>query len=604
MRTESIAGAITDNNDHSHSTTDASDGVRFIATLITIPGEIFLQIASLLDVADVISLRKTCTIIYHLTHDRSLWSSLLQCQQYQLPLPASAVRDIPAFIASLSSEELEHLVISNDLTDRTWLLPRHPPISLNLSPCCSVQSQYKVEDGGTKTILLIEVFLDRWLLSVSHERLVEVWDLHPGASWTNKWRDGNIPPTLHISRRLPGTSMFLSCTACLNEDDNTLILAVTSNFECTFIRIQPPKSDNSEHPLEAQLEIVVVVPTPAPMLVVRAVYPPAKLAFFSYSDSYFLINWETLTNWIVDVPDREEEELWNGVIGARFLTAHHIICVRAHTVELCTLLPKVTSGPPLSDSKSSATSTHIEAQVLTHPLSSTTFRGASCSAPQLEPFPSLSGSPSPFEPPDVRMSISFLAYDVLRGLFHYRVTLVLPSPSVVATPRSSLPPHMSVRLVAAHYTAVPYNSPIINNETGVARIPRSGLSPGTRGFISACVLGPEAKRGVWVERRRGSVRRGVVGFRVMSEPTDDLDRIDEEPITHTIRLENVSDSGEESEGVKEQNWWEDAGKQIIDGQTVYEVNSYDLRDDITHCTFSEVTGTIILGTRNGEIRIL
>lgn len=58
MRTESIAGAITDNNDHSHSTTDASDGVRFIATLITIPGEIFLQIASLLDVADVISLRK------------------------------------------------------------------------------------------------------------------------------------------------------------------------------------------------------------------------------------------------------------------------------------------------------------------------------------------------------------------------------------------------------------------------------------------------------------------------------------------------------------------------------------------------------------------
>lgn len=68
-----------------------------------------------------------------------------------------------------------------------------------------------------------------------------------------------------------------------------------------------------------------------------------------------------------------------------------------------------------------------------------------------------------------------------------------------------------------------------------------------------------------------------MGFRVMSEPTDDLDRVDEEPITHTIRLENVSDSGEESEGVREQNWWEDAGKQIIDGQTVYEVNSYDLR---------------------------
>ncbi|KAL6307218.1 hypothetical protein BKA93DRAFT_94708 [Sparassis latifolia] len=341
---------------------------------------------------------------------------------------------------------------------------------------------------------------------------------------------------------------------------------------------------------------------PTPMLLVRALYPPGNLAIISHSNSFILLNWGTSERWEVDTSNPDEEELWNGIIGAKFLSARHILCIKVHCIELCTL-PALPSRSKTTQRDTIQQEARIRAHVVTYTLPRTTFRGGSFSAPHTLSQP----DPSPTEWSTTRMSISFLAFDIIRGLFHYRVSVDLPCPPMSPPPsciskEAPAPPHMAVYLVAAHHMAVPAGASA-SSHSGSMRVPRSGLTPGSRGFVTSCVLGQTGRRGVWVERRRGSVRRGIVGFATARDALEE-DGLNERATNGTQQAGQIGAAGGTDERDSDPNWWENGVEPGIDGRTVYEINSYDLRDDITHCAFAEATGRIVLGTRNGRIQVL
>ncbi|RDX48129.1 hypothetical protein OH76DRAFT_1456386 [Lentinus brumalis] len=363
----------------------------------------------------------------------------------------------------------------------------------------------------------------------------------------------------------------------------------------------------------------------------RAVDPTQSLLLLGLPTSFHLLNWITRERTVVHMLSEEEEELWNGVVGAIFLTRRHILVLKAHSLEICTLLDKPraymhrdggdggdNSGPSVGPAWQMAAAVH------SHFFPSTTFRGVSFSRPVVRESKPHPGGPS--EPEPTIVTLSFLAYDVLRGLFQCSVSVIIPLSPDSANPHIVLPPlDVEVYLVAAHNMAIP-----VAPGTDDGPTPRSGLSHGARGFISACALGPAGHRGVWVERRRGAVIRVVYGFNVHRAGSDDETDEDDDLVFGKEggsqgglmkRKDDSAKTGKWRKGQKNRgfqpgtpisaaNSEHDVDSMLarapraIEGKEVYEVNSYDLRDDITHVALSETTGVIALGTRKGDIRVL
>ncbi|OSD04879.1 hypothetical protein PYCCODRAFT_1363605 [Trametes coccinea BRFM310] len=357
------------------------------------------------------------------------------------------------------------------------------------------------------------------------------------------------------------------------------------------------------------------MPIASPVLCLRAINPEQALLLLSLPSTFHLLNWETKQRTVVHMLSEEEEELWNGVVGATFLTSRHILVLKAHSIEVCTLLDVENANQEQSQSRRVEHSPnsvpvglpgpverHMCAVVHSHYLPSTTFRGVSFAQPFIHrPSHHAGASSSQLEPSQV--STSFLAFDVLRGLFHFSVSVTLPPPSEMHSGRDAPTPiDVHIELLASHNMALPISLPppvdgITTPTEGFGTFSRSGFSQGTRGFVSSCALGPAGKRGVWVERRRGAVRRVVYAFDAVRQNAPD-NVPGEEYFGSAI--------GETTGGgkmpVKPVHTSGRAG--TIKGHEVYEVNSYDLRDDITHIAFAEATGLIALGTRKGDIRVL
>ena len=197
-----------------------------------------------------------------------------------------------------------------------------------------------------------------------------------------------------------------------------------------------------------------------------------------------------------------------------------------------------------------------ETHVLRHKFPEMTYRGVSFSQPQIQVSTS----------DDLRSvttaRVSLLAYDVLRGLFHYEVTMqisasLFDSGSRIYDSNCSTAVDMDVKLVAAHKMAEALDpaSLIAGTDTPT---PRS--ASGARGFVSACVLGPQGRRGIWIERQRGSMDRTVFGFSGPPVPEHQhpaVGGVDDEQ----GQVEDTSSGGHAS----------------IEGKPLHEVrNSYDL----------------------------
>ena len=211
-----------------------------------------------------------------------------------------------------------------------------------------------------------------------------------------------------------------------------------------------------------------------------------------------------------------------------------------------------TSAPSMSRRSAEQRIDLATTRVLRHKFPEMTYRGASFSIPQVECV----ASPDS-EGRSTVARVSLLACDVLRGLFHYDVTIRIPFHTREADLShfgDSTGVDMNVKLVAAHKMAETLQiSGALGTDTPTGR-----TASGARGFVSSCVLGPQGRRGIWIERQRGSMDRTVFGF--------------------TTRRMQGGLPFHDEDGVASSSA-ADAGDRVspIDGKPLHEVrNSYDL----------------------------
>ncbi|KAL1762742.1 hypothetical protein FB107DRAFT_285184 [Schizophyllum commune] len=143
-----------------------------------------------------------------------------------------------------------------------------------------------------------------------------------------------------------------------------------------------------------------------------------------------------------------------------------------------------------------------------------------------------------------------------------------------------------------------------------------------RGFVSAFALGPRARRAVWVERRRGSTLREIFAWD-WRESMVEVTPVEEDAggSGDSAGKTDVDDASQSGDAGREGAVDGDSGSATPDardashelaveapremtGAAVFMLESYDLRDDITHCTFSETEGIILFGTRAGGVFLL
>ncbi|KAI0077755.1 hypothetical protein K474DRAFT_1050288 [Panus rudis PR-1116 ss-1] len=542
-----------------------------------LPAEIWLLIASYADVDDVLRLKTTCRTLYHLAQEKTLWISYFQRLHNARMIPDFLVYPFASSGAPLSVElskwplrSIQHVVTSIVRIDRSWLNARyrsHALISRINSDPRQLANASLLEDSSPTTILSIEVFLDRWLLAVYRESLVELWDLLPSTS-----RDKQEGPLLNRSSadarcrvRARSHELFnaTSCAAALESNGEAILLAITSEPARTTALRLPLQWDTSE-PSTQKAEVLCSLVSPSPIHLLRAIHPDSKVLVYSQTQTVSFMNFDNGNRSDLDLSD-VEDEFWTGVVSARFLSERQLLIFTTRSVELYAMENTV------FDAK----------QIHWHTSLNATFRGVS----HAEPILSYSSSGNPI------VSVTFLAYETLRGLFNHEVLIQYPPILDAATNRSiamedvvkTAPLGMDVVQVGVHQMAQSIPIPPEGQPSTVRR-PRSGFTAGSRGFVSACSIGSHGLRGVWIERQRSSVKRTVYGFNILQVRDTSRAAIREEPHERGLcREDNV---------------------QHIEGKCLYEVNSFDLRDDLTHCAFSECTGRIILGTRNGEIHLI
>ncbi|KAI5895145.1 uncharacterized protein SCHCODRAFT_02618709 [Schizophyllum commune H4-8] len=193
----------------------------------------------------------------------------------------------------------------------------------------------------------------------------------------------------------------------------------------------------------------------------------------------------------------------------------------------------------------------------------------------------------------------------------------LAAPSL--TPASSTAQHHRPHVQSSSF-AQPQQTSVTLHQAARAESQYQIVS--ARGFVSAFALGPRARRAVWVERRRGSTLREIFAWdwresMVEVTPVEEdaggssgtVEEMDVDGVSQTggARPEGAVDGGPGS-ATSDDN---DAPHALaveapreMTGAAVFTLESYDLRDDITHCTFSETEGIILFGTRAGGVFLL
>jgi hypothetical protein len=360
--------------------------------------------------------------------------------------------------------------------------------------------------------------------------------------------------------------------------------------------------------------------------VLRAIDPALQLVVFSTSNVVEVVKWRSAANDLrlsISLQTDDLEEMvrnfsrgaqllthlsqWNGTIDVRLVTPY-ILVFKTRSVELYPLTPMFAGTHTESDTNYVTASPHLPR--LVHRFSSTTFRDISCS----DLLPSTDGNSKGTK----SIRLCFLADDVLQGVFQYMVHIRYPITSYPTSLASLDVDCIGVYAMANNINLAavrplrannkltspllattaesPAPSPISTPSPTPQRPSLPGLfghstahgvpNPSSRGFVSAVALGPQGKRAVWVERKRGSTMREVFVWG-MDQGFDDKD----------LFTQNIE----------------------MDGKVVYTVGSYDLRgdsghfisasslltpfvlEDLTHCAIGEVSGLIILGNRAGDV---
>lgn len=508
---------------------------------LNLPPEVQLLVLRFLDLPDLLQVRLICRTLSNATYERTIWMWILQEQERYLPLPpelVSAYRSEDEHLRAYSTSVIESTVTSAQRTADAWSQPRS-----------GVPTKIKRE-GGEATLMGLDLFLDRWLVALYFEGGVYLYDTYAAGQSSNSRLAQNTRrrPVVLRSSLSTETSLWTSYSLQLDCSCKILFLALSQSTPLYKVQIYKVDLDLlASDSLQNGFRLIQTIDLPFS----RNIYgidTTQRMIALSGSGVVEVLKWEesfdpfsrSHERTVIKSYSEDLEGLWNGVIAIRFV-GEYLLLFKTRTLEVHRYSspdhPGISSeGPPFA--------------ILKHTFSMT-FRNVS--------FSQATMSRNPVSEAETH-ELTVFAYDVIQGLFHYTIRIVVPL-------STEMPPSLDVHLTGVY----PLSVGIASTNIFVGQLPQEAMPSGTissRGFLSTHSLGLQGKRAVWVERKRSSTTREV---HVWS---------------------------------REKSLVEMDGPVQIERNIVYSSESYDLRDDITHCTFGELNGRIFLGYRSGDISFL
>ncbi|PPR04314.1 hypothetical protein CVT24_013387 [Panaeolus cyanescens] len=622
--------------------------------LSQLPPEILLDVLSYLDVNEILCLRRTAKHFNDITRERPTWIHLLQIYQAFLPIPQDVYRMYHTHDTSLllySSSALENIVRYAKWTRDIWTRPREPPFRLHTVPSTTSQGWPLVMHVPRKGNILLgmQLFLDRWLVVVYADGVANLYDVSDGnatqvvtggVGYSGKESDASSARRTTLRTQLDREPWNSFATA-YDEHSARILLVVARQAHVNVIEIYAVSLHSLDQSYQAESFIPdlfqqVGYKTLSGQRSVRHVDPRKRVIILSSSNKIEVFQWHDRADGNragynmeltpVQKSDHMEpqilpedlEELWNGILGVRLL-GDHVLVFRTRSLEVYHY--DFTQGNPTNVDKQSDSAPGGTMHIQLKHTFSLTFRDVT--------FSDVATSRSTITSRMQSYELKLLAYDVIQGLFQYIVKLSVPIPNIVLSEHNPNPasvplePTLEVKLlgvyplsfggafkpskrgkkralIASFSSALSSGTttptPMMTHSHSLFQAPSAafgsrGANGNARGFISAHCMGPQGKRAVWVERKRSSTVREVQVWAM--EPPAPFNESD---------VDEASDKQSSSDGSDLLN--DDDLPMEFENQVVYAANSYDLRDDIVLCTFSELHGTIVLGHRSGEVSVL
>ncbi|KAJ4486976.1 hypothetical protein C8R41DRAFT_837439 [Lentinula lateritia] len=547
---------------------------------ISLPTEVILELLKYLSTSDILSLRQTCTYLAEVSKDKLIWHDIVQEQRTRLPFPPNARGNLEAW----PTDALESLVVSNELVDDLWLIPREtPPV--------------KLQNRRGELLLGLEIFADRWILAVYMDGYVDLWD----AESPNEDRRWCFVYT--------GNDKTTSFKAAQDDTEDKLLVVITrAHLPGTWVAVLyeilllDPPSKLQFIPLRTF--------STSSSRVARQIYIRERIIAFSQLDLIELAQWSEDSKDVIrstvlasNIQLDELEEMFTTILSLRILSDHYIFVFKTRSIELypTTHLASPSVPPPFLPS-------------LRHVFPSYNFRDARISEVESETPTEEESYSSGYD--GTRYTLKMLASDVIQGLFYFVVNVTIPS----ARHEQFQPPILDVHLAAVYAMAnhIPLYSKAHQRQRKTLKTSRSHAAAHDRAvqnrlstprsdsvnsvrsssFVTTYALGPQGMRAVWIERRRGSMWKQIVSCRLNPSSSNGQEIISD----LDLEMSNSDSSEEENSISKNHNL--DFITQALDGHIIYSVQSYDLRDDITFCALGEVSGKIVLGIRSGDVFIL
>ncbi|KAJ3786461.1 hypothetical protein GGU10DRAFT_386617 [Lentinula aff. detonsa] len=562
--------------------------------LLSLPNEVILELFKYLNTSDIISLRQTCTHLAEITNDKLLWSNLVQQLRTRLPLPPS----VRTSFEDWSADALESLVVSVELIDDLWLVAREsPPV--------------KLQNKRGEILLGLKIFLDRWILAVYTDGYINLWD-------TESANEDDYRRWCFV---YTGNDKTTSFQAVLDDTGEKLLVVITrAHLPGTWV-VALYEVLLSDPPLKLQFTLVCTFPTSSSRMA-QEIHPPKRIIAFSQLGSIELAHWsdnskENITSVSISNPQADElEEMFTTILSLRILSDGYVFVFKTRSIELYPL-PKFTAAK-----RSGPSSPSFPMPSLRHIFPSYNFRDVQIS--DVETGALTEEEVSSSEGDGTRYRLKMLASDIIQGLFYFVVNIIIPSTqdqipildvhlAAIYAMANNIPFHSKNRLQRHQQSTLEETSesrsfmPLMNpNTAGPIRpvierfsMPRSDRVNSARSssFVSTYAVGSQGMRAVWIERRRGTTLKQIVSCRLNAPSTMD----DNNP--GVVSESGLEPSDSDSPSLENTPGF-DFLPQALDGQVVYSIQSYDLREDITYCALGEVSGKIILGNRSGDVFVL
>jgi len=160
---------------------------------------------------------QTCTVLHRATYERGLWRRILNEQADSLPLPLHILLPLhgDALLNNYSTLVIESTVKNMRRIADAWPRRRQGPLR-----------RLPRERSG-KTLLGLELFVDRWLLVIYGEGAVYLYDLQPLSGNGN---EHNREPELRTFCLLQASRQWTSYCAVVDHKGKELVVALSHPF--------------------------------------------------------------------------------------------------------------------------------------------------------------------------------------------------------------------------------------------------------------------------------------------------------------------------------------------------------------------------------------